>query len=677
MPDSFHFLQPHWFFLLIPLAVILLFFMMSETGARDPWTKVIDKDLMPWLRVKSSGRGSRLPIWLLTAGWIITVIALANPVWEKLPQPVFQTDHARVIVLDLSLSMNSTDLKPSRIERARFKVSDILAKQQEGVVGLVVFAGDAFVVSPLTRDGETISAMLQALKPDIMPSQGSRADLGLLKAGELLKQAARMRGEVLLLADSYTDDRAINAARELRQQGIITSVLGIGAEQGAPLPTGRGDFVRNNENKIITTKLDVPAMKRLASAGGGDYVSLTANREDISLLMAERLETARYRTDDKFNQTNRWKENGPWLVILLLPLAALAFRRGWLLSIALLVITGMPTESAMAFSMNDLWQRQDQQAHKALIDGDIESAVELAQDPLRKGVAEYKRGNYQAALNDFDSASGADAAYNKGNALAKLGKYKEAIDAYEQALEEKANMQDARYNKDVIKKLLQQQQEQQQQSQNSDKDGNQNQDNQQGQQAKQDKQGGQGKGQQSEADRSEGEPQQEEAGQNQTEQGTSDKGDTEQEQGSTSASSQNENKESEQKNAFSDAAEQAAAQAEEDATRSEHAMSGNENRQQEAMTSGQQKHGGEEKEEERHAKSVTEAEQQQRQPDNSGNSAKSPSTAEILSSEEQIAAEQWLRRIPDDPAGLLRRKLRYQYIQRGGQVGNVGEEQAW
>ena len=189
MPDSFHFLQPHWFFLLIPLAVILLFFMMSETGARDPWTKVIDKDLMPWLRVKSSGRGSRLPIWLLTAGWIITVIALANPVWEKLPQPVFQTDHARVIVLDLSLSMNSTDLKPSRIERARFKVSDILARQQEGVVGLVVFAGDAFVVSPLTRDGETISSMLQALKPDIMPIQGSRADLGLLKAGELLKQA--------------------------------------------------------------------------------------------------------------------------------------------------------------------------------------------------------------------------------------------------------------------------------------------------------------------------------------------------------------------------------------------------------------------------------------------------------------------------------------------------------
>jgi Ca-activated chloride channel family protein len=123
-------------------------------------------------------------------------------VWEKLPQPVFQTDQATVVVMDLSLSMNSSDLKPSRMERARFKVSDILAKQQEGVIGLVVFAGDAFVVSPLTRDGETISAMLPALKPDIMPVQGSRADLGLLKAAELLKQAGRMRGEVLLQPNS-------------------------------------------------------------------------------------------------------------------------------------------------------------------------------------------------------------------------------------------------------------------------------------------------------------------------------------------------------------------------------------------------------------------------------------------------------------------------------------------
>ena len=189
MPETFHFLQPDWFYLLIPLAGIILFLLKPVSGSSNPWLKVIDKDLLPWLKVKSAGSNSRHFAWLLAAGWIIAVIALANPVWEKLPQPVFQTDQARVIVLDLSLSMNSTDFKPTRIERARFKVSDILALKQEGVIGLVVFAGDAFVVSPLTRDAETIASQLQALKPGIMPVQGSRADLGLLKAAELLKQA--------------------------------------------------------------------------------------------------------------------------------------------------------------------------------------------------------------------------------------------------------------------------------------------------------------------------------------------------------------------------------------------------------------------------------------------------------------------------------------------------------
>ena len=124
MPEAFHFLTPAWFYLLIPIALILLILLKRNTNANDPWLRVIDKDLMPWLRVKNAGSSRRYPVWLLMAGWLIAMIALANPVWEKLPQPVFQTDTARVLVLDLSFSMNSTDLKPSRIARAKFKVSE-------------------------------------------------------------------------------------------------------------------------------------------------------------------------------------------------------------------------------------------------------------------------------------------------------------------------------------------------------------------------------------------------------------------------------------------------------------------------------------------------------------------------------------------------------------------------
>ena len=652
MPESFHFLQPDWFYLLIPLAVLLLL-LKPNAGSKDSWQKVIDKDLLPWLKVKSTGSGSsRLPVWLLGLGWLVSVIALANPVWEKLPQPVFQTDQARVIVLDLSLSMNSSDLKPARIDRARFKINDILAKQQEGVIGLVVFAGDAFGISPLTRDGETITALLQALTPDIMPVQGSRADLGLLKAGELLKQAGRLRGEVLLLADSYTDERTIKAASELRKQGVITSVLGIGTEQGAPLPTGRGDFVRNKSGDVVTTRLDVPAMQELARAGGGEYVSLTAGDADIKRLMDARVESTRSRQADEFDQTIRWKETGPWLVLLLLPFAALAFRRGWLFSIALLVITGLPAEPVMAFTMKDLWQRQDQQAHKELVDGDLEKAVELAVDPMRKGAAEYMQGNYEKALEEFASAQGAEASYNKGNALAKLGKYEEAIDAYEQALKEEDNMQDAQYNKEAVEKLLQQRQQQQQQQQNQKNEQGEKQDQQQGEQ---DQQNGQDSEQSGESDSQQGDQQ------DQGSQSPQDK-----------AEAGEKNKDS---NAFEDAAEQAAAQAESDENETEQGEADNKNDQQENMTAAQQQEA--DKESKVQDQSAAEAEQQETPANEKNNSARSTASAEDLSSEEQIAAEQWLRRIPDDPAGLLRRKLRYQYIQRGGEAGNSGDVQAW
>jgi Ca-activated chloride channel family protein len=644
MPENFHFLQPQWFYLLLPLAAVLWLLLRQRSGTNDSWQKIIDKNLLAWLRISRAGSSNRLPLWLLSAGWSVAVVALANPVWEKLPQPVFQTDQARVIVLDLSRSMNSSDLKPSRIERARFKVSDILKQQQEGVIGLVVFAGDAFVVSPLTRDADTISAMLPALKPGIMPVQGSRADLGLLKAAELLQQAGRLRGEILLLADSYTDQRTIEAAEKLRKQGIITSVLGMGTQQGAPLPTGQGGFFTNNDGDVITTRLDMPAMKKLARAGGGHYASLSANDEDIARLMETRVKGSRSRAENDTFETARWKETGPWLVILLLPLAALAFRRGWLLSVSLLVLTAMPNEPALALSMADLWQRQDQQAHKALLAGEVERASELAKDPLRKGVAEFRKGDYEAAAEDFSLSDSAEAAYNKGNALAKLGKLQQAVDAYDQALKQQPGMQDAEYNREVVEKLLQQQkQSQQDQQAKQDKDdqqADQDKDNQQGDQAQKDKNNQKGeKGQQGkESEFSEGGQDQQQA--------------------------------EEKANAFSDAAEQAKKDAE--------GEEGEEAEQQGELAAKQREENESENDAEESRQSTAQSEQsQQGEGDDQQEKGRTAAEAEDLSSEEQIAAEQWLRRIPDDPAGLLRRKLRYQYIQRGGDSGKAADPQPW
>ncbi len=651
MPENFHFLNPQWLYLLLPLAIALWLLAKHTGNGQDAWQKLIDSELLHWLQVSRGGSRKYFPLWLLGAGWFIAVIALANPVWEKLPQPVFQTDQARVIVLDLSRSMNSSDLKPSRIERARFKVSDILERQQEGVIGLVVFAGDAFVVSPLTRDGDTISAMLPALKPGIMPVQGSRADLGLQKAAELLQQAGRVRGEILLLADSYTDKRTIDVAENLRKKGYITSVLGAGTGQGAPLPNGQGGFIRNNDGAVITTRLDVNEMKKLATAGGGVYVNLSAGDEDISRLLEPRIESSRTLTaDGESFEATRWKETGPWLAILLLPLAALAFRRGWLLSALLLVMLVIPDEQAMAFSMDDLWQRPDQQAHKALLDGKLERAIELSRDPLRKGTAEFRKGDYEAAVKDFSAADSAEAAYNKGNALAKLGKLQDAIDAYEQALKVKPQMEDARFNKEAVEKLLQQQKDQQK---------------------KQNQQGSEEKNQQGESQQDKNSQQGQEGQQNR--QGESSAGGDEQEAENKSGSSQqadkqagSANKADGNENAFSEAA----SQIEKEAKKENEADKENADKQGKSAAEQQEKGDSKMAAEKGDLSNQNNADAGQQQ-------GRAASDAEELTSEEQIAAEQWLRRIPDDPAGLLRRKLRYQYIQRGGNTGSPADPQPW
>ena len=425
----------------------------------------MDAQLLPLLLDDQQTHRSKAPVWLLSAGWLLAVLALADPTWEQKPQPLLQTSTSRVIVLDLSRSMLVPDLKPSRLVRARFKVEDILAHDPEGQTGLVVFAGDAFTVSPLTRDADTIRAQLKALHPSIMPSQGSRADLGLLKAHELLQQAGIRTGQVILIADGVEGDRAVAAAARLHKSGYDVSVLGVGTPDGAPLPDGRGGTLRDTAGKPLVPGLEDSALAAVAEAGDGRYTSLHGDQSDLDYLLQTSSDGGdNVRSDDL--QAQKWKEQGPLLAVLLLPLAALAFRRGWILGV--LLCTGMlvPPEPAMALGWDQLWQRNDQQAAQAIHSGDYEQAARLAEDPARRGSALYKKGDFEKALQDFAEVPGADAAYNRGNALARLSRYKDAISAYDQALELQPGMEDALANKATVEALLNQQRQESPDQQN-------------------------------------------------------------------------------------------------------------------------------------------------------------------------------------------------------------------
>jgi len=552
--DALHFIRPLWLFLL-PLVVFLPWAWKRTRRPAGDWSRVCDPHLLRWLSVKQvAGQSGHGGPWLAALALLVVILALAGPSWQKLPDTSFSARDARVIVVDLSRSMLAEDLRPNRLTRARFRLADLLASTEEGQVGLVSYAGDAYIVSPLTSDMNTVANLLPALRPDIIPVAGSRADIALDTAASLLERSGLSHGEVLLVTDSATS-RDSAKARELRDRGIITSVLAAGTPEGAPIPSG-GGFVSDRAGNVVIARMDRADLRSLAEAGGGNYTELgTTASHSIPWLKQDGSEFAR--RDDALGE--RWKDAGPWLVLLLLPLALAGFRRGLFFVLPLLLFNGLviPGE-AQADWWEDIWQRKDQQAYRALLEEDTERAAALAQDPELSGEAWFRSGEYSNALDAWARGESADANYNRGNSLAHLGEYDAAIAAYDQALAMESGMADALHNRAVVEKMKEQEQQEQQEGESEE---------------------GESSSEQQEGDQSqESESQQDQEGEQQE---------------------------------------------------------------------------GEQEAEPEEGEPGDEAEQQEME------------LAETWSEEDAQAMEQWLRRIPDDPGGLLRRKFRNQHQRRG------------
>ena len=590
MPAEFHWLRPEWLWAL-PLVALLTLALARRQLAPGNWLRVIDPALAPFILSRSQTGGLNYRWWLLAVGGALATLAMAGPSWNRVEQPVFRSEQAIVIALDLSRSMDAQDVAPSRLARARLKILDILERRSSGQTALVVYSSNAFTVTPLTSDTDTVAALVNSLSTDIMPSRGSYPVAAIQKGRKLLEQAGVGFGEVLLITDGGSSPAAARAAAAIRAAGFRLSVLGVGSLQGAPIPQAGGGFVTDRSGNIAVPKLETDSLRELAAAGGGRFAVLGADDSDLDALLSDDFSDGS-RSDDSL-ATDQWKEEGPWLLLLLVPLAAMAFRRGLVL---LLVLGFLPlTEPAHAFGWQDLWRNSDQQAQQQLAEGNAAAAAELFEDPGWRGTANYRAGDFANSAADFAAGEDADSLYNLGNALARLGEFESALDAYEQSLEILPDSEDAVYNRDLVKELLEQQQE----SESEQQDGQNAEDG--------------GGGQQTEGDS--------ESDQQGQEGSTGDEG-AESQEGESSVRSDDEMNQ-EDLEAIQRELERAAEQAE----------------QQEA--------------EQQQTMSQAEVEAMRRQ------------------QEQQQAMEQWLRRIPNDPGGLLRRKFQYQYQRQGrDQDGN-------
>ena len=627
MLSDFHFLRPWWLLALIGLVGVLWRLARRQAGAGD-WADYCDEALMPHVLIGSTGKQTRLPLWLAGLTGLIAILALAGPAWERLPTPVFRNLSAMVIVLDLSWAMEATDIKPNRLERARFKVDDLLKARKDGQTALLAYAGDAFVVTPLTDDAATIAAQLLALSPSIMPVQGTRMDLGLAAAGRLLQQAGQKTGDVLVVTAGEAVSSAEAEAAKLKSAGYRVSVIGVGSRDGAPVPLATGGFLKDADGKMLISRLDIKALWDLAQTGGGVYRTLDTGAADTDAVLefVDRRAEAEQQSGQDVH-VDQWRDGGIWLLPLLIPLAALGFRRGWLglLWLAVLVPLSPPAD---AMEWADLWKTPDQQAQQALRAGDAKAAAEHFTDPAWKAAAEYQAEQYEPAAKRLESIDTPLAQYNRGNALARQGQLEEALKAYDRALQLSPDNEDAQYNRKLVEEALKQQQEQKSSSQDQSDSGQGDQ-----QQSPKDKQSGkdgqQKSSEQKQADDQQADPSQKSS--NQSENSENSPAPPEQQQGTEDQAKSGEN----------------ASGAE-----------GEDSQKQPPESGGQQPEPAKAEEKD------TEAQQARDELKDSGDAkdkAGAAARTEEPPSESDQAQAQWLRRIPDDPGGLLKRKFNYQY----------------
>lgn len=542
--DNFHFIRPLWLFALLGLFP-MLWLLKKHRFYQSPWQQFLPSHLSTVLVEGAKNSNKNLTNSNLASNTFLikplliglfTIVALAGPAWQKLPQPVYQTERGSVLIMDMSYSMYATDVKPNRLTRARFKAIDLLKKINEGDTGLIAYAGDAFVISPLTQDIKNIELLLPSLTPEIMPNAGANPLAALTLAHEMLLNAGHLTGNIYWFTDDVDNEELTDIYDWSNEFGHQLNILGIGSNSGAPITLPNGELLKDGSGAIVIPKLPSQKLKSLALRGHGNYQTITHDDSDIDkLITQDPLQNKSNKNEQQSQQTgDQWQEQGAWLLLIVLPLMLGYFRRGsvilmlpltylpllFLLSLSVISpitfaaqneeasnaemqnsaqsLAEQPKASSLARVWNNLWQTKDQQGQQLFNQDNFKSAAKQFENSQWQGSAHYKAGNYQAALDAFkkgEQANSANSLYNQGNALAQLQQYEQAIEHYEQALKKNPDLQDAKENLEKIKQLKQQQEKQQgeqsndQQSQDSkDQQGEQQQDQQSQDQQSQDQQ---------------------------------------------------------------------------------------------------------------------------------------------------------------------------------------------
>ncbi|MCP1849653.1 MULTISPECIES: VWA domain-containing protein [unclassified Bradyrhizobium] len=396
----FHLLRPLWLLALIPVAAVFAWVRWRQSPLAQ-WGGVIAPHLLNHLIVQpGTGRGVS-PLYLVAAALSLGIVALSGPTWRRELPPFVEDKAPLMIALSLDATMEQSDVAPTRLERAKQKIRDLLAARAGARTGLIAYAGTAHLVMPLTDDRAVIEPFLAALAPGLMPSPGKNAVAAVALAAEALATET-VPGTILLVADDGGD------------------------EEGA---------VRQAAGRNGLVKLSVTPNKGERFALGSDVVQVSIDDADIAAL-ERRIET-RYQAAQGDAFGTQWRDEGFWLLLPIALLSLLWFRRGttvaWVVAfVCLSHVSSARAEEPRRFA--DLWLTPDQQGRIAFDRGDYATAAKRFSDPMWRGIAAYRAFDFLTAAQEFAHVETLEGRFALANAQAQNHAYEKAIAAYDEVL---------------------------------------------------------------------------------------------------------------------------------------------------------------------------------------------------------------------------------------------------
>jgi Ca-activated chloride channel family protein len=420
--NEFHFIRPKALYLFVPLIVIVLLLIISNKERRR-WKEIIAKHLRPYMFNKGSGWAIVLPILFFIIAVSSMIIGLAGPAWKKKEIPGQKIQAVVLIALDLSKSMMTKDIQPNRIERAKFKINDLLDANPRVKAGLIAFAGSANPVLPFTSDYKIIKFHAQSLSNRIMPLQGTNTPVLLQQVDTLMKHITAP-STLLLITDAIDNEEAALLSSWVNGSIHRLEILLVSTPNGGRIP---------GYSKVVSRQ-DPAVIENLAQNNKIIITPLTLDNSDVKAI-AGRLSKKLYFESEKKKDAKEWDDMGYLMIYPALLITAFWFRKGWTVQWCILLLSTLALSSCGLKSKNpDWWYSKDYQGQMLENAGKYADAADRFEDDKRKAVAYFKAGNYSAAADLFSLDSTAAGTYNMGLALAKQGRYDAAEDAFNKAI---------------------------------------------------------------------------------------------------------------------------------------------------------------------------------------------------------------------------------------------------